>query len=182
MRSELDFDHRLLLQFCGSAITSDAGRLPCRSAIGCHPARDDKNGRHRLAGLLRQSVFGRPGRLRGRERREKAVSRSGDALGGRRPARSPALPPPRPARWAALKQNGRADPRTLVRALADLPGQWIDKVHQQQDRLREKLTKIGAKVVSHGRYVTFQMAEVAVSWQMPGCGHHPRQREGAESG
>ena len=32
--------------------------------------------------------------------------------------------------------------------------------------LREKLIKIGAKVVGHGRYVTFQMAEVAVSRQM----------------
>jgi Transposase DDE domain group 1 len=32
--------------------------------------------------------------------------------------------------------------------------------------LREKLVKIGAKVVSHGRYVTFQMAEVAVPRQM----------------
>ena len=32
--------------------------------------------------------------------------------------------------------------------------------------LRGKLIKIGAKVVSHGRYVTFQMAEVAVSRQM----------------
>ena len=32
--------------------------------------------------------------------------------------------------------------------------------------LREKLIKIGAKVVSHGRYVTFQLAEVAVSPQM----------------
>jgi Transposase DDE domain group 1 len=29
--------------------------------------------------------------------------------------------------------------------------------------LKEKLIKIGAKVVSHGRYVVFQMAEVAVS-------------------
>jgi hypothetical protein len=29
--------------------------------------------------------------------------------------------------------------------------------------LREKLIKIGAKVVRHGRYVLFQMAEVAVS-------------------
>jgi hypothetical protein len=28
--------------------------------------------------------------------------------------------------------------------------------------LREKLIKIGAKVVRHGRYVTFQMAEVAI--------------------
>ena len=29
--------------------------------------------------------------------------------------------------------------------------------------LCEKLIKIGAKVVRHGRYVTFQLAEVAVS-------------------
>src|ERR1700731_2685370 len=29
--------------------------------------------------------------------------------------------------------------------------------------LKEKLIKIGAKVVSHGRYVAFQMAEVAIS-------------------
>ena len=28
--------------------------------------------------------------------------------------------------------------------------------------LREKLIKIGAKLVAHGRYVTFQLAEVAV--------------------
>jgi hypothetical protein len=29
--------------------------------------------------------------------------------------------------------------------------------------MREKLVKIGAKVVRHTRYVTFQLAEVAVS-------------------
>ena len=29
--------------------------------------------------------------------------------------------------------------------------------------LKEKLIKIGAKVVSHARYVAFQMAEVAIS-------------------
>jgi hypothetical protein len=29
--------------------------------------------------------------------------------------------------------------------------------------MRERLIKIGAKVVSHARYVTFQMAEVLVS-------------------
>ena len=28
--------------------------------------------------------------------------------------------------------------------------------------LREKLVKIGAKIVAHGRYITFQLAEVAV--------------------
>lgn len=32
--------------------------------------------------------------------------------------------------------------------------------------LREKLIKIGAKVVSHGGCLTFQMAEVAVPRQM----------------
>ena len=32
--------------------------------------------------------------------------------------------------------------------------------------LKDKLIKIGAKVVSHGRYVAFQMAEVAIPRQM----------------
>ncbi|MDP6083603.1 MAG: IS1380 family transposase, partial [Verrucomicrobiota bacterium] len=34
--------------------------------------------------------------------------------------------------------------------------------HWSLTTLREKLVKVGAKVVSHGRYVTFQLAEVAV--------------------
>ena len=34
--------------------------------------------------------------------------------------------------------------------------------HWSLTTVREKLVKIGAKVVAHGRYVTFQMAEVAV--------------------
>ncbi len=34
--------------------------------------------------------------------------------------------------------------------------------HCSLTTLRKKLVKIGAKVVSHGRYVTFQLAEVAV--------------------
>ncbi len=34
--------------------------------------------------------------------------------------------------------------------------------HWSMTTLREKLIKIGAKIVRHGRYVTFQMAEVAV--------------------
>ena len=32
--------------------------------------------------------------------------------------------------------------------------------------LREKLVKVGAKVIHHGRYVTFQLAEVAVPRQL----------------
>ncbi len=34
--------------------------------------------------------------------------------------------------------------------------------HWSLTTLREKLIKIGAKIVRHGRYVTFQLAEVAV--------------------
>ena len=44
--------------------------------------------------------------------------------------------------------------RTL--ALPDGVGHW------SLTTLREKLIKIGAKVVRHSRYITFQMAEVAV--------------------
>jgi hypothetical protein len=34
--------------------------------------------------------------------------------------------------------------------------------HWSLTTLREKLIKIGAKIVHHARYVTFQMAEVAI--------------------
>ena len=47
---------------------------------------------------------------------------------------------------------------TFMRTLA-LPK---EVEHWSLTTLREKLVKIGAKVVRHGRYVTFQLAEVAV--------------------
>ena len=66
----LDFDRRLVLQFRGSVVTSDAGLLPYRElddALGLSEmasdvladARAGRNGRHALAGLFWQSVLGR---------------------------------------------------------------------------------------------------------------------------
>jgi hypothetical protein len=136
----LDFDRRLLLQFRGSTITSDAGLLAYRElddtlgltdtgADTLADARTGKNGRHRLAGLLRQSVFGR---LAGYE----------DVNDAKWLCRDPAM------RWvvggraitgsaASASQMGRFETKWLSRpenlaALADLPGQWIDKVHQRR--------------------------------------------------
>ena len=40
--------------------------------------------------------------------------------------------------------------------------------HWSLTTLREKLVKIGAKMIRHGRYVTFQMVAVAVSRRMFG--------------
>jgi hypothetical protein len=40
------------------------------------------------------------------------------------------------------------------------------QVGKSSEDLKDKLIKIGAKVVSHGRYVIFQMAEVAIARQM----------------
>ena len=136
----LDFDRRLMLQFRGSTITSDAGLLAYRElddalsltdtgADTLADARTGKNGRHRLAGLLRQSVFGR---LAGYE----------DVNDAERLCRDPAM------RWvvgdraiagtaASASQMGRFETKWLTRsenlaALADLPGQWIDKVHERR--------------------------------------------------
>jgi hypothetical protein len=136
----LDFDRRLLLQFRGSSITSDAGLLAYRElddtlhltdtgAETLADARTGKNGRHRLAGLLRQSAFGR---LAGYE----------DVNDAERLCRDPAM------RWvvgdraitgsaASASQMGRFETKWLSRpenlaALADLPGRWIDKVHQRR--------------------------------------------------
>jgi hypothetical protein len=136
----LDFDRRLMLQFRGSVLTSDAGLLAYRelddtlgltdtAADTLADARTGKNGRHRLAGMLRQSVFGR---LAGYE----------DVNDADRLCRDPAI------RWvvgdraiagfaASASQMGRFETKWLSRpenlaALADLPGQWIDKVHRRR--------------------------------------------------
>jgi hypothetical protein len=129
-----------LLQFRGSVITSNAGLLPYRELddmLGLTDtggnmladARTGTNGRHRLVGLLRQSVVGR---LAGYE----------DVNDADRLCRDPAM------RWvvgdraitgsaASASQMGRFETKWLSRpeslaALTDLPGRWIDKVHTRR--------------------------------------------------
>src|ERR1051326_2746420 len=136
----LDSDRRLMLKFGGSTITSDAGLLAYReldealhltdtAANTLADARTGKNGRHRLAGLLRQAGFGR---LAGYE----------DVNDAERLCRDPTM------RWvvgdraisgsaASASQMGRFETKWLSRpenftALIDLPGQWIDKVRRQR--------------------------------------------------
>jgi len=136
----VNFDRRLMLQFRGSVVTSDAGLLAYRElddALGLSAmagetladARTGKNGRHALVGMLRQSVFGR---LAGYE----------DVNDAERLRHDPAM------RWvvggraaqgcaASASQMGRFETRWLTAdenllALADLSGQWIDRVHARR--------------------------------------------------
>src|ERR1700686_3555805 len=136
----LNFDHRLLLQFRGSVITSDGGLLAYRElddVLGLTTsggerlaeARTGRNRRHLLVGLLRQSVFGR---LAGYE----------DVNDAERLCRDPAM------RWvvgggapmgraASASQMGRFETEGLGRPanaspLPRPPGAWIDAVHQRR--------------------------------------------------
>lgn len=134
------FDRRLKLEFCGSRITSDAGLLAYRElddALGLtdlaagmlSDARRGKNTRHMLAGLLRQSVFGR---LAGYE----------DVNDADRLAHDPAMRAIVDRRGldhaaASSSQMGRFETEWLtgganLAALSDLSGAWVDRVHERR--------------------------------------------------
>src|SRR5438552_18927727 len=108
---------------------ADAVGLTGTGADTLDDARTGKNGRHLLGGLLRQSVFGR---LAGYEDVNDADRLCRDptmrwVVGGAAPM----------GRAASASQMGRFETEWLVRsdnvaALADLPGQWIDAVHQRR--------------------------------------------------
>jgi len=104
----LDFNRRVKLEFRGSRITSDAGLLAYR------------------VGLLRQSVFGR---LAGYEDVNDAEYLRHDPamrwiLGGKAASGAAASPSQMgrfETRWLTVEKN--------LSALAELSGQWIDRVH-----------------------------------------------------
>jgi hypothetical protein len=141
----LDFDRRVMLQFRGSVVTSDAGLLAYRELDNAldlsatagdllADSRTGKNGRHALVGLLRQSIFGR---LAGYE----------DVNDAQRLRHDPAM------RWivggeaakgraASPSQMGRFETRWLAEpvnlsSLVDLSGQWIDRAgeHRNHDSI-----------------------------------------------
>jgi hypothetical protein len=137
----LDFDRRILLQFRGSLVTSDAGLLAYRelddaldlSATAGEllaDSRTGKNQRHALGGLLRQSIFGR---LAGYEdvndaqrmRHDPAIRWivGGTAAKGR--AASPSQMGRFETRWLAEPEN--------LSSLMDLSGQWIDRAGEHRN-------------------------------------------------
>src|SRR5262249_37528160 len=124
----------------GSVLTSDAGLLAYRElddAIGLTvmasdvlaDARTGKNGRHALAGLFRQSVFGR---LAGYEDVNDAERLRHDPamrwIVGGKAAQGCAASPSQMSRfetqWLAAPEN--------LSAITDLSGQWIDLVHARR--------------------------------------------------
>ena len=136
----LDFDARVLLEFHGSKISSDGGLLLYREldeALSLfdktvrflRDTRKGKNGVHTLMGLLRQSVFSR---LAGYEDVNDAARLSPDPvmrqiIGGRAVD----------GQAASCSQMGRFETELLATtdnrdALADMPGQWIEAVHESQ--------------------------------------------------
>jgi hypothetical protein len=145
----VDFDRRLILQFRGCVVTSDAGLLAFRElddALGLTAmagemladARTGKNGRHDLIGMLRQSVFGR---LAGYEDVNDAERLRHDPamrwIVGGKAAQGRAASPSQMGRfetlWLATDKN--------LSALADLSGQWIDLVAGRHGFEREPNTR-----------------------------------------
>ncbi len=59
--------------------------------------------------------------------------------------------------------NAFGTSRTAYRSRSSRRSCASSRKKPAQRSLKEKLIKIGAKVVGHGRYVAFQMAEVAIS-------------------
>ena len=135
------FDPRLKLEFRGATITSDAGLLAFRElddALGLTAlaasklteCRLGKNTQHALVALLRQSIFGR---LAGYEDVNDAERLRLDpamrCLIGNKANSTPGASSSEMARFEtqmlATEEN--------LKALADLSGLWVDRVHERAE-------------------------------------------------
>ena len=129
------FDRRLKLEFHGARITSDGGLLAYREL-------DD------ALDLTAMGVSALGEGRRGKNIRHRLLGMVRQAVYGRL------------AGYEDVNDAARLahDPANFLRTLV-LPeevAQW------SLTTLREKLVKIGARIVRHGRYVVFRLAEVAV--------------------
>jgi hypothetical protein len=146
----VEFDGQIRLEFHGANVTSDAGLLAYREldeALGLttevdelsiYDPRTGRNTQHSVTAMIRQSVYSRP-----------RVGFIVTKLSCR-----------------TFKDN---QTRLQLFALAYNLANFLRRLALPQDvehwsltTLREKLVKIGAKVTRHAKYVTFQLAEVAV--------------------
>ena len=133
------FDSQIKLEFHGDAVTSDAGLVAYREldeALGVtrmadamfRDPRRGKNTQHELMGMLRQAVYGR---LAGYKDTNDAERLAVDPamrqiVGGRAKDRQ----------GASTSQMGRFETEILTakrnrKALMNLPGMWIDRVHER---------------------------------------------------
>ena len=135
----VDFDSQIKLEFHGAAVTSDAGLVAYReldetlglTAMADNLFRDPrpgKNTQHELMSMLRQAVYSR---LAGYEDTNDAERLAVDpamrqVVGGRAKDRQ----------GASTSQMGRFETEILtakknLKALMDLSGMWIDRVHER---------------------------------------------------
>ena len=136
----LEFDRSVKVGFRGSAISSDGGSLLHRELDGAlglteqasgliDDMRTGRNGRHRLAGFLRHSGFSR---LAGYEDVNDADWLCRDPamrqlVGGRAVKKGAAST----SAMGRFETEMLTQPENLA-ALVDLPGRWIDAVHDKR--------------------------------------------------
>jgi len=138
--SEAHFNRKLKLEFHGAKVTSDAGLLAYREldeALGLttmidsdlYDNRRGKNTQHSIAALLRQSIYSRPAGYEDANDAERLCVDPAmrEVAGGRATKRTA----------ASTSLMGRSETELLTQPqnlelLMELPGVWVDTVHQRR--------------------------------------------------